>query len=81
MKKRKIILMVCIVILLFCSIAIIKQTDTSSQTSKLINASVVSNSTIAWGVKRASNHEQPDLGSKNLEILEYLHEKPLFTPG
>ena len=70
MKKRKIILMVCIVILLFCSIAIIKQTDTSSQTSKLINASVVSNSTIAWGVKRASNHEQPDLGSKNLEILE-----------
>lgn len=39
--------------------------------SKVINVNVeeLSNTKIAWGVKRASNHEQPDLGKKNMELM------------
>ena len=30
----------------------------------------LSNQRIGWGVKRASNHNQPDLGSKNKELID-----------
>ena len=30
----------------------------------------LSNSKIEWGIKRSNNHEQPDLGSKNKELIE-----------
>ena len=30
----------------------------------------LSNSKIEWGIKRADNHEQPDLGSKNRDLIE-----------
>ena len=29
----------------------------------------LSNKKICWGIKRNENHEQPDLGSKNLELI------------
>ena len=32
--------------------------------------SSLSNKKIGWGIKRNDNHEQPDLGSKNKELLE-----------
>ena len=31
--------------------------------------SVISNQKIGWGIKRAENHEQPDLGKTNLELI------------
>ena len=31
---------------------------------------VLSNKKIGWGIKRANNHEQPDLGSKNIKMLK-----------
>ena len=35
------------------------------------NANIsLSNSKIEWGIKRADNHEQPDLGRKNKELIE-----------
>lgn len=30
----------------------------------------ISNTKIEWGIKRNDNHEQPDLGSKNLELMQ-----------
>lgn len=30
----------------------------------------LSNKKICWGIKRADNHEQPDVGSSNKEVLE-----------
>ena len=30
----------------------------------------LSNTKIEWGIKRANNHEQPDLGSKNKKLIE-----------
>ncbi len=34
------------------------------------SASNISNQKISWGIKRADNHEQPDLGAKNKELME-----------
>ncbi len=34
------------------------------------NGEVVSNQKICWGIKRNSNHEQPDVGKANQKILE-----------
>ena len=34
------------------------------------SVNVGSTKTIGWGIKRNDNHEQPDLGSKNKELLE-----------
>lgn len=34
------------------------------------NSQVLSNKKIGWGIKRNDNHEQPDLGKTNKEILE-----------
>ena len=36
----------------------------------LTNAQNLSNKKIGWGIKRNDNHEQPDLGKSNKEILE-----------
>ena len=35
----------------------------------LTSSTTISNKKICWGIKKAQNHEQPDLGSSNLEIL------------
>ena len=32
-------------------------------------AEALSNQKIGWGIKRAENHEQPDLGTVNLELI------------
>ena len=34
------------------------------------SVAVLSNKKIGWGIKRAENHEQPDLGSSNLKLLQ-----------
>ena len=34
------------------------------------SSSTLSNQKISWGIKRANNHEQPDLGKKNKELIE-----------
>lgn len=37
--------------------------------SMMTSAGVLSNQKIGWGIKRAENHEQPDLGSVNLQLI------------
>ena len=34
------------------------------------SAQILSNKKIGWGIKRAENNEQPDLGSKNRQLIE-----------
>lgn len=40
-----------------------------NRTLETSNGEVLSNKKIEWGIKRAENHEQPDLGNKNLELI------------
>lgn len=37
--------------------------------SVITSSDILSNQKIGWGIKRAQNHEQPDLGSANLELI------------
>ena len=61
-------------IFLMCTIVMIF-TFSVIQSNKNINTiqtntNVLSNKKIGWGIKRADNHEQPDLGSENKRIIE-----------
>lgn len=37
---------------------------------EIANIEGLSNTKIGWGIKRNDNHQQPDLGSKNKELME-----------
>lgn len=45
-------------------------TNTNKNETVKTSASPVSNNKIGWGIKRCDNHEQPDVGSKNREIMD-----------
>lgn len=69
-KNERIILSICGVILLLCASLLISkniENKISIQTSSNIS---LNNSKIEWGIKRGNNHEQPDLGKKNRELIE-----------
>lgn len=42
----------------------------NTQESTLANSGVISNTKIGWGIKRAENHAQPELGKTNLELMK-----------
>ncbi len=67
---RKKIRYINITILVIAIISISIINANKSQQSVETNASTVSDEKIGWGIKRNNNHEQPDLGSKNRQILE-----------
>ncbi len=67
-KTQQIISIICF-ILLICTITIISKNSNNNKET-LTTSSTVNNQKIGWGIKRNDNHEQPDLGKKNKEILE-----------
>ena len=46
------------------------QSNKSKQIVETNSLGVVSNKKIGWGIKRANNHEQPDVGAVNKSIIE-----------
>ena len=66
-KNKKLVIIIILIILIFSLsiIAYIKREKTIMTSSE-----VYSNKKIGWGIKRNSNHEQPDFGKNNFEILE-----------
>lgn len=69
MNKKKIISIFMIVVLFIIVIYLSSINNTGENTIET-NASASSNKKIGWGIKRACNHEQPDLGSSNKKVLE-----------
>lgn len=68
MKKRFYIIGVFIVaIITFSVIEGIKNNDSILTSAETVT---LSNKKIGWGIKREDNHMQPDLGSKNKEIMD-----------
>lgn len=68
MLKTKIYGMLAIFFTIMCIFLANIQTD-----NRIINTNAelnLSNSKIEWGIKRGNNHEQPDLGSKNKQLIE-----------
>ena len=66
-KYYKVISIFLIAILTFTIVNIV--TKPKSVTTNAGTTEGLSTKKIGWGIKRNNNHEQPDLGSKNVEIL------------
>ena len=69
MKNKIIYITLGIIVCIFTFSVMILNND-SNQTSVITSGNVLSNKKIGWGIKRAENHEQPDLGSSNLKLLQ-----------
>ena len=68
MNKKYIYLLLIIILIIICVFVIQKYNENTIYTSS--NVTGYDNKKIEWGIKRNSNHEQPDLGSKNKEMME-----------
>lgn len=67
MKKKKIInILIGIISIMFCAIII---SDKNLETIQTSSINSLNNKKIEWGVKRNDNHEQPNLGSTNLQLI------------
>ena len=65
-RKTKIIITSLLLLVAIVTTAVInlnKETVTVASTQ-------LSNKKIGWGIKRNDNHEQPDIGKANLQLLE-----------
>ena len=73
MKKQKIsikMLIITLLLIIIFSISIITMSIENEETSQIVSSTNLSNKKIGWGIKRNSNHQQPDLGKENKKILE-----------
>lgn len=69
MKKRFYLIWIFIVaIFTFSIIQLMKNKETILTNSQ--DVVTLSNKKIGWGIKREANHIQPDLGSKNKELID-----------
>ena len=73
-KTAKIFLVIILIFVIFLTLFFIKFYSkksilTSSQANNE-NLNQISNKKIEWGIKRADNHEQPDVGSTNKKIMD-----------
>ncbi len=69
-KKRIILSTFCAIVLMLFSIAIANNNLSNNVTVQTNANTSLSTSKIEWGIKRGNNHEQPDLGKKNKELIE-----------
>ncbi len=63
-------ILTCTFIMIFI-FSIIKYNDNLAHSGTLLtnSSAQLSNKKICWGIKRAENHEQPDIGSANKSLL------------
>ena len=65
--KNKYIILSCAIIVFSFAISLIVLEDNKTVTT---SAGVLSTNKIEWGIKRNDNHEQPDLGRVNKQIID-----------
>jgi len=68
--KNKIIYITLILIIGIFTFSVIALNKDSNNNTIATSGQVLSNKKIGWGIKRNDNHEQPDLGKANKELLE-----------
>ena len=68
MKNKLRYIIIGIILCIFTSMMILN--NNLNQTIVDTNSQTLSNKKIEWGIKKADNHAQPDLGSKNFKILQ-----------
>ena len=67
MQKRVIFFSLC---LLFTFVVGLISVNTKGNFAITTSVENLSNKKIGWGLKRAQNHEQPDLGSENKKLID-----------
>lgn len=71
MKKEKLIYIIFgLIVFVFTFSIMAMDRNVNNDVSIATSASTLSNKKIGWGVKRNDNHEQPDLGSSNMKLLD-----------
>ncbi len=71
MKKNKAIIAILSIFLLVFAVSVMKSNEMTNESAITTSTNAnLSNKKIGWGIKRAENHEQPDLGSSNLKLLQ-----------
>ena len=68
-KNTSKIVKIVVLLLMIFSLTLINMKNKGEETI-LTSSEGLSNKKIGWGIKRNDNHEQPDLGKSNQEILE-----------
>lgn len=69
-KKSKFVQYISIIVVSTLIIACVTNKSKFVQTGVQSNFSDLSNKKMAWGIKRADNHEQPDVGSTNRLLMD-----------
>ena len=64
-KKKTILIFIIIAILIVICLCF----KTKKNNEIIISSNLLDNTKIEWGIKRANNHEQPELGKDRLDIL------------
>ena len=71
MKNKNKILILSSIILTLMVGSVYMASSNNNQVTITTNSNIsLSNKKIEWGIKRGDNHEQPDLGAKNKELIE-----------
>ena len=70
--KSKTKIFMCITLAIFLLVGSVFFSNINNNTSAIHTSGTLelSDSKIEWGIKRAKNHEQPDLGTKNRQLIE-----------
>ena len=71
-RKNKKIITVSLIAIALLAITIIQigENSKTQEETILTSSQGLSNKKIGWGIKRNDNHQQPDLGKTNRELLE-----------
>ena len=70
LKYEYIFLSIATVCMIVFSITVIKAKEEAIHVTSQATSVSLSNTKIGWGIKRGKNHAQPDLGSKNKQLIE-----------
>lgn len=69
-ENKKVTTIIAVATLIFLFIFAIIQINKQEELIQVSSTSTLSNKKIGWGIKRADNHEQADVGSENKRIIE-----------
>lgn len=69
-NKNKIFILSSIILTLMIGSIYVSSTNSNKATISINSNTSLSNKKIEWGIKRGDNHDQPDLGTKNKELIE-----------
>ena len=68
--KNKIGYIILGLIICIFTFSVMTLNNNVNESTVATSVAAMSNKKIGWGIKRAENHEQPDLGSSNLKLLQ-----------